>query len=418
MENNIRKCIICGETKKQMIKGESGFICKECVENAHRKIIERKNEKEKIKLKNELRPSKLKNILDDYIIKQDDAKKKVAVAIYNQFKIQKRNKNKTEDDIDIKKSGIILCGPTGCGKTAIIETLANKLGVPFAIADCSSMTENGYVGNDPQICVQKLLEAAGGDIKKAENGIIFLDEIDKLGRKGENPSITRDVSGEGVQQALLKIVEGSDVTVPDKGMIRINPSSNNTVVNTKNILFIAGGAFEGIEKIIAKRLQGKTKMGFGASIIDKDKMKYNDLIKQITVQDLEKFGMMPELLGRFPVIADIEELLPEDLVRIMTEPKNAIVDQYKELFKDDGVELILTEDAIKEIANIAYKRHTGARSLKSIMENILLEYMFSIPDDCSIKSITIDKDVILGKSEPQYKYNETITTELTQKEVL
>lgn len=245
-----------------------------------------------------------------------------------------------------------------------------------------------------------------------------MDEIDKLGRKGENPSITRDVSGEGVQQALLKIVEGSDVTVPDKGMIRINPSSNNVVVNTKNILFIAGGAFEGIEKIIAKRLQGKTKMGFGASIIDKDKMKYNDLIKQITVQDLEKFGMMPELLGRFPVIADIEELLPEDLVRIMTEPKNAIVDQYKELFKDDGVELILTEDAIKEIANIAYKRHTGARSLKSIMENILLEYMFSIPDDCSIKSITIDKDVILGKSEPQYKYNETITTELTQKEIL
>ncbi|PTY92979.1 ATP-dependent Clp protease ATP-binding subunit ClpX [Heyndrickxia sporothermodurans] len=383
-----------------LIQGLDGaFICTECIEECQKVANQYKAKPKKNNaISGDVKPSKILEYLNQYVINQDYAKTVLSVAIYNHYKFLDY-KQQDNPAVEMDKSNILLVGPTGSGKTYLIKTIAKMLDVPFAMADATNLTQAGYVGEDPENVVRLLVENANGDIEKAQRGIIYIDEIDKLSRKGENPSITRDVGGEGVQQALLKIIEGSTVEVAPKGS-RKHPLAETIKVDTSNILFIVGGSFEGIDKIIEKRQKtNKSGMGFGATVESKTEKSINDYILDVKAEDLKKFGMLPEFIGRLPVIAPLQELSEEALMQILTEPKNALVKQYQELMRVDGVELEFTPQALTEIAKLAQKRKTGARSLRSIIEEVLLPHMFSVPDE-EIEKLIITKETVVDKKEP------------------
>ena len=403
-DDNIR-CSFCNKTQSQvrkMIAGPNGaYICDECIEVCAEIIDEElgyTTEENGFGEINLLKPVEMKEFLDDYVIGQDEAKKVLSVAVYNHYK---RIMAEKDLGVELNKSNILMLGPTGCGKTLLAQTLAKILNVPFAIADATALTEAGYVGEDVENILLKLIQAADGDIAKAEYGIIYIDEIDKITRKSENPSITRDVSGEGVQQALLKIIEGTVASVPPQGG-RKHPHQELIQIDTTNILFICGGAFEGIDKIIETRIDKKS-IGFNAKIADKHEYDIDRLLGQVLPQDLVKFGLIPELVGRVPVTVSLELLDEKALIRILTEPKSAIVKQYQKLLELDGVDLKFDQDALDEIAKISLARKTGARGLRAIMEKIMMNIMYSAPSDPTIKSCRITKEVVQGKSEPQYE---------------
>ena len=416
------KCSFCGKTQenvKRIIAGPGVYICNECVELCN-EIIENEYYEgdddsytlsglDKIPT-----PKEIKETLDQYVIGQDEAKKTLAVSVYNHYKrianeeeIEEKHE-KNDNDVEIQKSNILLLGPTGCGKTLLASTLAKILNVPFAIADATTLTEAGYVGEDVENILLKLIQAADGDIEKAEKGIIYIDEIDKITRKSENPSITRDVSGEGVQQALLKIVEGTVASVPPQGG-RKHPHQEFLQIDTTNILFICGGAFEGLEKIINDRV-GKKAIGFGAQIESKKEIEKYKIFEQLLPQDLLKFGLIPEFVGRLPIIATLRELDKEALINIVTEPKNALTKQYKKLLELDGVELEFEKDALNAIVEKAIERNTGARGLRSIIEDIMRDIMFDIPSNPKIEKCIITKDTVEGKEGPKLIIDENKTS--------
>jgi ATP-dependent Clp protease ATP-binding subunit ClpX len=390
-------CSFCGKKIPENVLAAQGigtdvFICQDCINDVHKtfadadsyiETVEDEQKREEKKNGRLPRPSEIKAHLDQYIEGQDLAKRVLSVAVYNHYKMlnAKLGKKAINKEVELEKSNILLAGPSGCGKTAILKALAKYLKVPFVIADATEYTSAGYVGKDVECIMRDMISAANGDIKKAERGIVYIDEIDKTSRKGENLSTTSDPGHEGTQQSLLKLLEGSQVDVPMDGR-RLNPESRNlSKIDTTNMLFIVGGAFEGIEKIIAKRMrQGKSSIGIGAKLVDKNNDKFNDFIENLSTDDLKKFGMLPELLGRVPVIAPLKELTEDQLVNILHRPKNALIKQYQELFAQDGVELEVTEEAMKLIAQKALKRKTGARGLRGLMEDILNPVMFSIPD--------------------------------------
>jgi ATP-dependent Clp protease ATP-binding subunit ClpX len=405
-DSRIVKCSFCGkpqEVVKKIIAGPGVYICDECIALCQDIIDEEVFETEEIVEQVEmLTPAEIKKTLDDYVIGQEEAKRTLSVAVYNHYK--RINNLENLDDIEIQKSNILLLGPTGCGKTLLAQTLAKILDVPFAIADATTLTEAGYVGEDVENILLKLIQAADYDVEKAQKGIIYIDEIDKITRKSENPSITRDVSGEGVQQALLKIVEGTVASVPPQGG-RKHPHQEFIQINTSNILFICGGAFEGLENIINDRT-GKKSMGFGAEIQSKKDIDKTEIFKQLLPQDLLKFGLIPEFVGRLPIVATLEGLTKEALIDIVTKPKNALVKQYKKLVELDGVELEFNKDALEAIVDKALERNTGARGLRSIIEEIMRDIMYDIPSNEKIAKCIITKDTVLNKKEPELVIDE------------
>jgi len=397
-------CSFCGKNQKEVMKliaGPAVYICNECIQLCS-EIIEEESERDKDILEEPLIPKEIKKLLDDYVIEQDAAKKVLAVAVYNHYKRLDTGIN--SGDVEIQKSNILMIGPTGCGKTLLAQTLARYLNVPFTIADATSLTEAGYVGEDVENIILSLLQNADYDVEKAKRGIVYIDEIDKIARKSDNPSITRDVSGEGVQQALLKIIEGTTASVPPKGG-RKHPQQDFVKVDTSNILFICGGTFNGLEQIIKQRLDSKV-MGFGAKIVKKEEQNIGDILRMIQPEDLIKFGLIPEFLGRLPVIATIDELTEASLIRILQEPKNALVKQFERLFEMEGVHLRFTDSALAAIATEALKRKSGARGLRAILETSMLDIMYEIPSTENVKECVIGEDVVLNKEEPIYLYEQ------------
>ncbi|MDY6335285.1 MAG: ATP-dependent Clp protease ATP-binding subunit ClpX [Lachnospiraceae bacterium] len=409
----LRRCSFCGRSENQvnkLISGPDGiYICDDCVNVCNQIIMEEEDEYDRKPARkktsnpaadiNLLTPVEIKQFLDEYVIGQDEAKKVLSVAVYNHYKrIKAPKSSKKKDDVELQKSNILMLGPTGSGKTYLAQTLAKIIGVPFAIADATTLTEAGYVGEDVENILLKLIQAADYDIPKAEIGIVYIDEIDKIAKKGENVSITRDVSGEGVQQALLKIVEGTQASVPPQGG-RKHPQQELISINTSNILFICGGAFDGLDKIIGARLDHRS-IGFNADVESRDEADISALLKEVMPQDLVKFGIIPEFIGRVPITVSLDGLDKNALVRILKEPKNALVKQYQKLFEYDGVKLTVRDDACEAIADMALARKTGARGLRSIMENAMMDVMFTIPSDKTIEEVIITKECITGAARP------------------